>query len=210
MPKVAIFNIQGQQVGEMDLDDSVFAANVNIAAMHQVVVNHLANRRRGTASVKDRGEVRGGGKKPWRQKGTGRARVGTIRSPLWRGGGITFGPQPRDYSYKLPTKLKRVAMRSALTSKVNEGKLIVLDDLSFNEPKTKDMVQVLKIFNIDGLKTLVVIPAKDDNITKSARNIKGVKPINVSNINVYDLLNHESLMITKDAVIKVQEVLANA
>jgi large subunit ribosomal protein L4 len=208
MPNVAIYNVQGQQVGDINLNDSIFGVKVNEAAMHQVVVNHLANLRRGTSSTKSRGEVSGGGRKPWRQKGTGRARVGTIRSPLWRGGAITFGPKPRDFSYKLPKKLKRVALKSALTSKVNDGNIIVLDELKFEQPKTKEMVNVLKALNNVDIKTLVVVAGVDENVVKSIRNIKGVKVINTNNLNTYDILNHEKLIITKEAVEKVEEVLA--
>lgn len=208
MPVVAIYNVQGQQVGDLELNDSIFAANINQAAVHQVVVNHLANLRRGTHSTKSRGEVRGGGRKPWRQKGTGRARVGSIRSPLWRGGAIIFGPKPRDYSYSVPRKLKRVALKSALSSKVKEDKFIVLDQLSFEAPKTKEMVNILKALNNTGIKTLVIIAEKDDNVTKSIRNIEGVSVINTNNINVYDIVNHEKLIMTKDAVAKVEEVFA--
>lgn len=207
MPKIATYNVQGQQVGEMDLSDNVFAVKVNEAAMHQVVINHLANKRRGTSSTKSRGEVSGGGRKPWTQKGTGRARAGTIRSPLWKGGAITFGPKPRDYSYVLPKKLKRNAMKSALSSKVNLEKFYILEELNFEKPKTKDMVKVLEALKID-TKTLVIIAEKNDVVTKSIRNIENVKPINVQNINVYDLLNHDSVIITKDAVLKVEEVLS--
>jgi large subunit ribosomal protein L4 len=208
MPNVAIYNVQGQQVGDINLNDSIFGVKVNEAAMHQVVVNHLANLRRGTSSTKSRGEVSGGGRKPWRQKGTGRARVGTIRSPLWRGGAITFGPKPRDFSYKLPKKLKRVALKSALTSKVNDGNIIVLDELKFEQPKTKEMVNVLKALNNVDIKTLMVVAGVDENVVKSIRNIKGVKVINTNNLNTYDILNHEKLIITKEAVEKVEEVLA--
>lgn len=208
MPVVAIYNVQGQQVGDLELNDDIFAAKVNTAAMHQVVVNYLANRRRGTHSTKSRGEVRGGGKKPWRQKGTGRARVGSIRSPLWRGGAITFGPKPRDYSFSVPRKLKRVALKSAFSSKVQEDKFIILDELRFAAPKTKEMVNILKALNNQDVKTLVVIADKDDNVTKSIRNIEGVKVINTQNLNVYDIVNHEKLLITRDAVAKVEEVLA--
>lgn len=208
MPNVAIYNVQGQQVGDLELNESIFAAKISEAAIHQVVVNHLANLRRGTHSTKSRGEVSGGGKKPWRQKGTGRARAGTSRSPLWRGGSIIFGPKPRDYSYTLPRKLKRVALRSALTSKVNDEKIIVLDQLSFDAPKTKDMVNILKAFDNQGVKTLVIIAEKDDNVTKSIRNIEGVSVINTHNVNVYDIVNHEKLIMTQDAIARVEEVLA--
>lgn len=208
MPVVAIYNVQGQQVGDLELNDDIFAAKVNKIAMHQVVVNHLANLRRGTHSTKSRGEVSGGGKKPWRQKGTGRARAGSIRSPLWRGGAITFGPKPKDYSYTLPRKLKRVALKSALSAKINEEKFVVLDQLSFETPKTKEMANILKALDNQDIKTLIIIAEKNDNVTKSIRNIEGVSVINAQNINVYDILNHEKLIMTKNAVERVQEVLA--
>ncbi|KUO49147.1 MAG: 50S ribosomal protein L4 [Desulfitibacter sp. BRH_c19] len=207
MPVVAIYNVQGQQVGDLQLNESIFAAKISEAAMHQVVINHLANLRRGTHSTKSRGEVSGGGKKPWRQKGTGRARAGTSRSPLWRGGSIIFGPKPRDYSYTLPRKLKRVALRSAFTSKVNDEKLIVLDQLSFDAPKTKEIINILKALDHQDVKTLVIIAEKDDNVTKSIRNIEGVTVINSHNINVYDIVNNEKVIMTKDAVARVEEVL---
>lgn len=207
MPKVGLYNMQGSQIGEVELKDEVFGVEVNEPVMHQVVVMQLANARRGTASTKTRGQVSGGGRKPWRQKGTGRARVGSIRSPLWRGGGIVFGPKPRDYRYSLPKKMRRLALKSALSSKVLEGNLIVLDELTMERPKTKDMVSVLRALRADN-KALVVTAGRNENVEKSARNIPGVKPLTASGLNVYDILNHDKLVITKDAVAVVEEVLA--
>lgn len=205
MPKVALYNIQGQQVGEVDLVEQVFG-EVNEAVLHDVVVMQMASRRRGTAKTLTRAEVSGGGRKPWRQKGTGRARVGSIRSPLWRGGGVVFGPQPRDYSYKLPQKVRRLALRSALASKVRDGNIIVLDSLRLEKPRTKDMVNILN--NLAAGKALLVTASHDTNIELSARNIPGVTFLSSAKLNVYDLLAHEKLVITKEAVEQVQEVLA--
>ncbi|HHW54484.1 MAG: 50S ribosomal protein L4 [bacterium] len=206
MPKVAVYNIEGQQVGEIELADTVFGAEVNEAAIKQVVDMQLANRRRGTASTKGRGEVRGGGRKPWRQKGTGRARHGSRRSPIWRGGAVIFGPKPRDYSFTVPKKLKRTALRSALSAKVAAGELTVLEGLEFDTPRTKRMVEILRNLQISG-KALIVTGLPDLKVAKSARNIPGVKSLPVNNLNVYDLLLHERLVLTKDAVAKVEEVL---
>lgn len=206
MPKVAVYNIEGQQVGEIELADTVFGAEVNEAAIKQVVDMQLANRRRGTASTKGRGEVRGGGRKPWRQKGTGRARHGSRRSPIWRGGAVIFGPKPRDYSFTVPKKLKRTALRSALSAKVAAGELTVLEGLEFDTPWTKRMVEILRNLQISG-KALIVTGLPDLKVAKSARNIPGVKSLPVNNLNVYDLLLHERLVLTKDAVAKVEEVL---
>ncbi len=207
MPKVAIYNMSGAQVGELELNDQVFGITPNQAVLHQFVKMQLNNRRVGTASTKTRAEVRGGGKKPWRQKGTGRARAGSTRSPLWRTGGITFGPKPRDYSYTMPRKVRRLAMKSALSSKVLDNNLIVLDDLKFDLPKTKAMLQTLESLQVDK-KTLVVVAEADQNVIKSVRNIPGVKPLPVDYMNVYDLMNYDVLLITKDAVAKVEEVFA--
>lgn len=207
MPKVPVYNTEGQTVGEIDLRDDIFGVEVNEPLLHQVVVMHLANRRRGTADTKTRAEVSGGGRKPWRQKGTGRARAGSIRSPLWRKGGVVFGPHPRSYAFTMPKKARRAAMKSALSSKVKENNIIVLENLQFNEPKTRVMAGILSKLNVDR-KALIVIPAADQNIIKSARNIEGVKAAPVGNLNVYDLLKHDKLVITKDAVAKVEEVLA--
>ncbi|MFO7152536.1 MAG: 50S ribosomal protein L4 [Bacillota bacterium] len=207
MPKVALYNMQGQQIGEMELSDSVFGVEVKPEVMHQVVVNYLANQRVGTASTKTRGEVRGGGRKPWRQKGTGRARHGSIRSPLWRKGGIVFGPKPRSYKYTLPKKLKRLALKSALSAKVRDNEIIVVDKLTMDVPKTKEMVKVLTNLNAN-TKSLIVLANSDMNVVKSARNIPGVTTTTASTLNVYDILNHEKLIMTVDAVKRVEEVYA--
>lgn len=207
MPKLAVYDMSGAQVGDIELSDSVFGIEPNVAVMHQFVKMQLANKRQGTASTKTRAEVRGGGRKPWRQKGTGRARVGSSRNPVWKGGGIAFGPKSRDYSYKLPRKVRRLALKSALSSKVIDNQIIIVDELVFNEPKTKQMVQTMEALKIGG-KALVVTADGDANVYKSARNIKGVKPLRADFINVYDLLNYETLLITRDAVSKVEEVFA--
>jgi large subunit ribosomal protein L4 len=207
MPKVPLYNMSGAQVGELELNDNVFGIEPNQAVLYDFLKMQMANKRVGTASAKTRAEVRGGGRKPWRQKGTGRARVGSTRNPVWTGGGVVFGPHPRDYSYKLPRKVRRLAMRSALSTKVKEQNIIVVDELSFEEPKTRLMVDTLKSLNA-GKKTLVVIADADSNVTKSARNIPGIKPLRVDFINVYDLLHYDTLLITKDAVARVEEVFA--
>lgn len=207
MPKVAIYNTNGEQVGEIDLADSVFGVDVHQSVLHDAVVAHLANQRLGTHDTKTRAEVRGGGRKPWRQKGTGRARHGSSRSPIWRHGGIVFGPHPRDYSIRLPRKVRRLAMKSALSSKVENGNIIVLDDLRIEQPKTREMVKILDNLKA-GHKALVVTAEKDENVIKSARNIPGVKPSSAGILNVYDILAHHTLVITRDAVNRVEEVLA--
>jgi large subunit ribosomal protein L4 len=206
MPKVALYNKNGEQVGELELNDVVFGIEPNEAVVHEAVVMQMASWRRGTHSVKTRAEVRGGGRKPWKQKGTGRARAGTTRSPLWRKGGIIFGPKPRDYSYHIPRKKARLAVRSILSAKVRDGEIIVLDQLNFDEIKTKQMVEVLNNLKVDK-KALVVTADNAENVEKSARNIPGVKPLGADGINVYDLLNHDALVITKDAVARIEEVL---
>ena len=205
MPKVAVYNTQGQQVEEIDLNDNIFAAKINQAAMHQVVVNYLANQRRGTASTKSRGEVRGGGRKPWRQKGYGRARHGSIRSPQWVGGGVALGPKPRTYKKSINKKVRRLAMKSALSSKVAAEEMLVLDKFTLEEIKTKEIVKVLSALET-GRKTLIVLPEKDDIIYRSARNIEGVKTTLVNTLNVYDILNCDTLLVLKDAVAKIEEV----
>ncbi len=207
MPKVAVYNMQGQEVGEIELNDNVFGIEPNEAVVHEAVVMQLASLRRGTHSALTRAEVRGGGRKPWRQKGTGRARAGTIRSPLWRKGGVIFAPKPRDYSYSIPRKKRRLALKSVLSAKVNDGDIIVLDELTFNQPKTKDMIKVLDNLKVEK-KALVVTADKSGFVQESARNIPGVKPLAAEGINVYDLLNHDKLIITKAAIAKVEEVLA--
>lgn len=207
MPKVALYNVQGSQVGEIELNDAVFGIEPNESVVHEAVVMQMASWRRGTHCTKSRGEVRGGGRKPWKQKGTGRARVGTIRSPLWRGGAIIFGPKPRNYSYSIPKKKRRLALRSVLSSKVMSNDIIVLDSLSFDAPKTKEMVKVLDALKVDK-KALIVTADLDENVVKSARNIEGMTPVAAASMNVYDVLNHGKLIITKDAIAKVEEVLA--
>lgn len=207
MPKVNVYNILGEQVGEIELNEDVFGVEVNQHVLYEVVKNQLANRRRGTQSVKTRAEVRGGGRKPWRQKGTGRARQGSIRAPHWVGGGVSFAPKPRDYSYKVPKKVKRLAMKSALSSKVLNNEIIVLENLNLEEPKTKEMVKILE--NIKASKkALIVLDEKNVNVIKSARNIPNVETIFVNTLNVYDILKFDSFIITKDAVRKVEEVFA--
>lgn len=206
MPRVPLYSMNGAQVGEIELSDKVFGIEPNETAMYQVVKMQLANRRAGTADTKTRGEVRGGGRKPYRQKGTGRARAGSIRSPLWRKGGVVFGPHPRDYSFTVPKKIRRLALRSALSGKVRDDEIIVMDQLSFDEPKTRKMIEVLDALNVDD-KALVVTADGNINVHKSARNIPGVKPVRADAMSVYDILNHDKLVITKEAVAKVEEVL---
>ena len=207
MPKVALYDITGSQIGDVELRDDIFGVEVNTHVMYEAVKNYLANQRQGTQSAKTRAEVRGGGRKPWRQKGTGRARQGSIRSPQWKGGGVVFAPKPRDYSYKLPKKIKRLALKSALSSKVQDQEIIVVDKLVLDKPKTKEMVKVLSNLKA-GKKTLVVIPERDETVILAARNIPGVKTAYVNTINVYDILNCDSFLITKEAVNKVEEVYA--
>lgn len=206
MPTVGLFNIEGKKVGDVTLNESVFNVEVNKAVLHQVVVAQLANKRQGTQSAKTRAEVRGGGIKPWRQKGTGRARQGSIRSPQWAGGGIVFAPKPREYRVSLPKSMKRVAMKSALTAKVLENEMIVLESLEMDAPKTKAIVTMLKAFDVK--KVLIVTAESNANVYKSGRNVEGIQVIPVNNINVYDLLKYDNLIITKDAVSKLEEVYA--
>ncbi len=203
--KVKVYDMLGNEAGEMELSDSIFGAQINVPLMHEMVKNYLPNQRHGTQSTLTRSEVSGGGKKPWRQKGTGRARQGSTRSPQWTHGGIALGPKPRSYRYSVNKKAKRVAMKSALSAKVAEGNLIVLDTLAFDEIKTKNMVNVLKALNVAD-KALVVMPAPDAVVIKSARNIEGVKTACVNTLNVYDIVNHDKFVITKEAVNKVEEV----
>ena len=206
MPTVGLLNKAGEKVGDIQLNENVFGAEVSEAAVHQVVVALLANKRQGTQSAKTRAEVSGGGIKPWRQKGTGRARQGSIRSPQWIHGGIVFAPKPRDYRMAIPKSMKRTAMRSVLTSKVQENEIFVLEDLSFETPKTKEAVAMFEALNLK--KALVVVAESNENTYKSIRNIQGVAVVPVNNINVYDLLKYENLIITKDAVSKIEEVYA--
>jgi large subunit ribosomal protein L4 len=207
MPKVAVFNITGAQVGEIELSETIFGITPNQHVLHDAVTMQLASLRRGTHDVKNRSEVRGGGRKPWRQKGTGRARQGSIRSPQWVGGGVVFGPTPRSYGFKLPKKVRRLALKSALSSKVNANEIIVLDALAIDAPKTKDVVALLNNLKLDK-KALIVSADQDLNLALSARNIPGVKVVDATGINVLDLLHHDALVITKDAVAKVEEVFA--
>ncbi|MBN2287559.1 MAG: 50S ribosomal protein L4 [Tissierellales bacterium] len=205
MPKVALYNISGEQVGEIELSDDVFGIEINTHVMYEAVKVYLANQRQGTQSAKTRSEVRGGGRKPWRQKGTGRARQGSIRSPQWKGGGVVFAPKPRDYSMQLPKKIRRLAMKSAFSAKYESNEIIVLDQLTMNAPATKEMIKVLS--NIKAQKkALIVMPEKDNNVVLSARNIPGIKTTQVNTLNVYDILNYNSFIITKDAVTKLEEV----
>lgn len=206
MANVAVYNMSGQEVGTIELNDAIFGVEVNEHVMHMAVIQFLANKRQGTQSAKTRAEVRGGGRKPWKQKGTGRARQGSIRSPQWVGGGVVFAPKPRDYSFKLNKKVKRLALKSALSSKIVDSNFIVIDDLKFDGIKTKDMVKVLDAFKVK--KALVVIGSDDKNIILSTRNIPGVKTASVNTINPYDLLKYESCIVTKEAIAKIEEVYA--
>lgn len=207
MPKVDLYNMDGKVVGDIELTDNIFGVEINKEVMHQAVLNQLANKRQGTQSTKTKSEVRGGGRKPWRQKGTGRARQGSIRSAQWIKGGIALGPKPRSFRYTLPKKVKRIALKSALTSKVGGNDLLVLDNLAFENIKTKQMVKVLDNLKIDTT-VLVVLADKNDPVEKSARNIPGVKTAFVNTINVFDILKYNKFLITKDAVSKVEEVYA--
>ena len=204
MPTVDVFDMNGKVVSKMELSETIFGIKPNKVVMHMAVVNYLANQRQGTQSTLTRSEVRGGGKKPWRQKGTGHARQGSIRAPQWRHGGVALGPKPRDYSYSINKKVKRWALKSALSSKIISSNFIVLDKLSFEEYKTKQMIEVLSKLGVDK-KTLIVMSEPDNKIKKSAANIPGVTTTLVNTINVYDILNHEKLIIVKDAINKIEE-----
>ena len=204
MANVSVYNMEGNEVGSIELNDAIFGAKVNKHLVHKAVVQQLANKRQGTQSTKTRSEVRGGGRKPWRQKGTGNARQGSIRSPQWVGGGVVFAPKPRDYSFKLNKKEKQAALKSALTSKLVEDKLVVLDELKFDEIKTKNMVTVLKNLNAD--RALIVLGEKDDNVRLSARNIPYIRTVLSNSVNVYDIIKYDTLILTKDAVEKIEEV----
>ena len=207
MATVKVLNMAGESVGEITLNDEVFGIEPNEYAVQATVKNYLANQRQGTQSAKTRSEVRGGGRKPFRQKGTGRHRQGSTTDPSQIGGGIVFAPKPRDYRYSVPKKLKRLALKSALSAKVSDNELIVVDELKFDEPKTKEMVNVLKNIKADK-KALIVMDVKDENVVKSASNIQGVRTALVSTMNVYEILNHYSLVLTKTAAEKIQEVYA--
>jgi len=206
MAKVSVYNMEGNQVGEMELSDAVFGVEVNEHVVHMAVVNQLANKRQGTQSAKTRAEVRGGGRKPWRQKGTGHARQGSIRAPQWKGGGVVFAPKPRDYSFKMNRKEKALALRSVLTSRVQENKFIVLDDLNFDEIKTKKMQAVLD--NLKVKKALVVLEKKNEKVILSARNIPNIQTALTNTINVYDILKYNTMIVTKEAVKTIEEVYA--
>lgn len=207
MPKVDVYNTKGEKVGDMNLNDDIFAVEVNKVAMHSAVVNMLANARQGTQSTKTKSEVRGGGRKPWRQKGTGRARQGSIRSAQWKGGGVVLGPKPRSYSYTLPKKVKRLALKSALTCKVLDNNIIVLDDFRLDAIRTKEMINVLNNLKIDST-VLIVLPQVDEKIVLSARNLQNVKTTTINSINTYDILKYKKFIVTKDAVAKIEEVYA--
>ena len=207
MPKVDVYDINGKKVSDVELNEKVFGIEPNETIVHAVLVNYLANQRQGTQSTKTRSEVRGGGRKPWRQKGTGRTRQGSIRAPQWIKGGIALGPKPRDYSCRVNKKERRLAVRSVLSSKVLENNLVVVDSMNFDAIKTKNMVSALNNLKVEG-KTLIVLPEKNENVQKSARNIEGVKTSLVNTINVYDLLKYNKLVLTVDAVKSLEEVYA--
>ena len=207
MANVKVYNMNGQPVSDLELNDAVFGIEPNETVMHAAVVNYLANQRQGTQSTLTRTEVSGGGKKPWRQKGTGHARQGSTRAPQWRHGGVALGPKPRSYSYSLNKKVKRLALLSALSSKVIDNDIIVLDEVKTDEFKTKTIVNMLKALNVDG-KTLIVLDSADKKVIKSAANIPGVKTTQYSTLNVYDILNCNKFIVVKDAVAKIEEVYA--
>ena len=207
MPKIDVYDIEGKKVNDVELNEDIFGIIPNEELVHSVIVNYLANQRQGTQSTKTRAEVRGGGKKPWRQKGTGRARQGSIRAPQWVGGGIALGPKKRSYSYKLNKKEKRLAIKSCLSSKVIENELTVVDKIELKEIKTKEVAKMLNNLKLAG-KTLILLPEKNEVIQKSARNIEGVKTLSVNTINAYDLVNYNNLVITLDTVKKLEEVYA--
>ncbi|MCR5767741.1 MAG: 50S ribosomal protein L4 [Lachnospiraceae bacterium] len=206
MANVKVYNMEGAEVGSIDLKDEIFGVDVNTHVMHMAVVSQLANKRQGTQSAKTRAEVRGGGRKPWRQKGTGHARQGSTRSPQWKGGGVVFAPKPREYGFKMNKKEKSLAIKSALTSRVIENKFYVIDDISFDEIKTKKMMGMLDKLNVD--KALVVMDKKDDNVILSARNIPAVTTVTSNALNVFDILKYDKMIISKAAVAQIEEVYA--
>ena len=208
MPTVAVLNMAGKEVEKIELAEGVFGIEPNVSVMNDMVKAYLANQRQGTQSTLTRTEVSGGGRKPWRQKGTGHARQGSIRAPQWTHGGIALGPKPRTYRFTVNKKLKRLAMKSALSSKVLSGDMIVLDAIAMNEYKTKDIVKMLKAVGAEGQKALIVMPEVDSKVIKSASNIPGVKTALVNTINVYDILNYDKFVVVKDAVAKIEEVYA--
>ncbi len=207
MPKIDVYNVEGKKVSDVELKEEIFGIEPNETVVHNVLVNYLANQRQGTQSTKTRAEVRGGGKKPWKQKGTGRARQGSIRAPQWIKGGIALGPKPRSYKYRVNKKEKQLAIRSLLSSKVLEKELTVVDKFDFKDIKTKQMATALTNLKVEG-KALIVLPEKNEVIQKSARNIEGVKTTSVSILNVYELLNHKNLILTVDTIKKIEEVYA--
>ena len=206
MPNVKVFDLNAKEVGEIELSQEIFGVEIHPTLMHQAMVMQLANQRLGTAATKTRAMVRGGGKKPWRQKGTGRARAGTIRSPLWVGGGVVFGPHPRKYVNKMPRKARRLALKSALSAKMVASELRILDSLQFEAPKTKQVLEVLKAFELEGKKALFISREYSENVEKSTRNLKGVKAITSMGLNIVDLLHHDAIFLTKDAVTQIEEV----
>ena len=207
MPKVSVYNVEGKKVSDIELNEAIFGIEPNEAVVHSVLVNYLANQRQGTQSTKTRAEVRGGGRKPWRQKGTGRARQGSIRAPQWIKGGIALGPKPRSYTYKVNKKERQLAIRSLLSSKVLENGLTVVEKLEMKEAKTKEMVKTLSNLKVEG-KTLIIVADKNENVYLSSRNIEGVKAITLNMINVYDLLQYNKLVLPLDTVKKLEEVYA--
>ena len=206
MPNVKVFDLNAKEVGEIELSQEIFGVEIHPTLMHQAMVMQLANQRLGTAATKTRAMVRGGGKKPWRQKGTGRARAGTIRSPLWVGGGVVFGPHPRKYVKKMPRKARRLALKSALSAKMVASELRILDSLQFEAPKTKQVLEVLKAFELEGKKALFISREYSENVEKSTRNLKGVKAITSMGLNIVDLVHHDAIFLTKDAVTQIEEV----
>lgn len=207
MPSIKVLDMTGKEVSTTELSDAIFGIEPNTAAMHAMVVNYLANQRQGTQSTLTRTEVSGGGRKPWRQKGTGHARQGSIRAPQWTHGGIALGPKPRDYSYSLNKKVRRLAMKSALSSKVIDNNLIVVDKIALEDYKTKDFIKMLNALNVEG-KALIVMPEVDSKVIKSASNIPGIKTALVNTLNVYDILNYDTFIVAADAVAKIEEVYA--
>lgn len=208
MPKMSVYNLSGEVTGEIELSDAVFGVEFNGPVVHQAVVMQQSNQRQGTSATKTRGMVSGGGRKPWRQKGTGRARAGSIRSPLWVGGGIVFGPQPRSYTKKMPRKARRLALRCALSAKVAAGDMVVIDSLAFDAPKTKQVVSMLKAFDVADKKALLITDGSNENVALSARNMPKVTTITNMTLNCFDILNSNKVFLAKDVVEKIEEVLA--
>ena len=206
MPELDIKDKTNTVVGKIALPDDLFGVSAKQGVLHGAVVNFLANQRQGTHATKTKGLISGGGKKPWKQKHTGRARSGSSRSPLWRGGGTIFGPQPRDYSYKLPKKVKRLALMNAFHEKLSSDEVVILDGFSFEKPRTRDIVSILKSFNLQKKSVLIILPEKDDAVVLSARNIPGVSVVRAADVNVYDVIAHAMLLMTKDAVLKLGEI----